>query len=121
MALRLTTLTYILREENEHKLILLAMKKRGFGKGKWNGADITTSPPPHAMEPANLPSMPGPGGKVEAGESIREAAARECLEESGLALQPEHLKWRGVIEFIYHGNPDWNNRCFQLSTSKHLL
>lgn len=65
------------------------MKKRGFGKGKWNG----------------------PGGKVEGGESIREAAVRECLEESGLELQPSDLQWKGVVEFIYHGNPAWNNRC----------
>jgi hypothetical protein len=21
------------------------------------------------------------------------------------------MQWRGVVEFIYHGNPDWNNRC----------
>lgn len=31
--LRLTTLCYVRREGE----ILLAMKKRGFGKGKWNG------------------------------------------------------------------------------------
>jgi hypothetical protein len=31
--LRLTTLCYVRREGE----ILLAMKKRGFGQGKWNG------------------------------------------------------------------------------------
>lgn len=45
-----------LRRENE---ILLAMKKRGFGKGRWNGA----------------------GGKVAEGESIEAAMIRECQEE----------------------------------------
>jgi hypothetical protein len=35
MLLRRTTLCYVLRHEDE---ILLAMKKRGFGQGKWNGS-----------------------------------------------------------------------------------
>ena len=43
-----------LRREGE---VLLGMKKRGFGEGKWNGF----------------------GGKVEAGETIVEAAAREVI------------------------------------------
>lgn len=45
-----------LRRDDE---ILLAMKKRGFGEGRWNGV----------------------GGKVEAGESIEEAMIRETQEE----------------------------------------
>ena len=49
------TLLFLLKEDE----ILLAMKKRGFGKGKWNGI----------------------GGKVEDGESIEEALIRECQEE----------------------------------------
>ena len=42
--------------------ILLAMKKRGFGEGRWNGV----------------------GGKVEAGESIEQAMVRETEEEIGV-------------------------------------
>ena len=42
--------------------ILLAMKKRGFGEGRWNGV----------------------GGKVEAGESIEQAMVRETQEEIGV-------------------------------------
>jgi len=42
--------------------ILLAMKKRGFGEGRWNGV----------------------GGKVEAGESIEAAVIREAQEEIGV-------------------------------------
>lgn len=49
------TLLYLLEDER----ILLAMKKRGFGMGKWNGV----------------------GGKVEANESVEEALERECFEE----------------------------------------
>ena len=43
---------------NENK-ILLGLKKRGFGKGKWNGY----------------------GGKKEDGETIEEAVVREIYEE----------------------------------------
>jgi len=56
---------------------LLGMKKRGFGKGRWNGF----------------------GGKVEAGETIIEGAKREMLEESGLEI--EELVERGIIEFDF--------------------
>jgi len=48
-----------LRRDNE---ILLAMKKRGFGEGRWNGV----------------------GGKVETGESIEQAMIRETEEEIGV-------------------------------------
>jgi 8-oxo-dGTP pyrophosphatase MutT (NUDIX family) len=49
----------------EDGMILLGMKKRGFGEGRWNGF----------------------GGKVEEGETIVEAAIREMKEESGLTVK----------------------------------
>lgn len=42
--------------------ILLAMRKRGFGEGKWNGV----------------------GGKIEKDETIEQALVRECREEIGV-------------------------------------
>jgi 8-oxo-dGTP pyrophosphatase MutT (NUDIX family) len=48
--------------------ILLAMKKRGFGEGKWNG----------------------PGGKIEFGENALHAAIRETKEEVGVTPLIEH-------------------------------
>jgi 8-oxo-dGTP pyrophosphatase MutT (NUDIX family) len=42
--------------------VLLAMKKRGFGEGRWNGV----------------------GGKVESGETIESAMIRETQEEIGV-------------------------------------
>jgi 8-oxo-dGTP pyrophosphatase MutT (NUDIX family) len=45
--------------------VLLGRKKRGFGEGKVNGF----------------------GGKVEAGETVIEAAVREMQEESGLTVE----------------------------------
>jgi 8-oxo-dGTP diphosphatase/2-hydroxy-dATP diphosphatase len=57
--------------------VLLGMKKRGFGEGRWNGF----------------------GGKVEEGETILEAAKRETLEESGLVVKD--IEERGLIDFNF--------------------
>lgn len=78
-----TNLCYLLRPGE----VLLAMKKRGFGAGKWNG----------------------PGGKAMPGESPLEALVREVWEEIGVVVQaPEE---RGTIEFVYAGKPEWTTRC----------
>ena len=58
---KLYTLVFVL---DEARGVLLGMKKRGFGVGLWNGF----------------------GGKVEAGESVVAAAARELSEEAGIAV-----------------------------------
>ena len=60
--------------------ILLGLKKRGLGEGKWNGF----------------------GGKVEPGETIVEGAIRELKEECG--LHATDLKKIGVLEFEFEGN-----------------
>jgi 8-oxo-dGTP diphosphatase/2-hydroxy-dATP diphosphatase len=57
--------------------ILLGMKKRGFGVGRWNGF----------------------GGKVEDDETLEEAAKREILEESGLTVGS--LEKMGVLYFEF--------------------
>jgi len=67
---------------HKHPHVLLGMKKRGFGKGKWNGF----------------------GGKVEAGETIEEAMHREVKEEAGITLG--YLEKMGVIDFEFKGNPE---------------
>lgn len=72
---QLTTLSMI---EKDNK-VLLAMKKRGFGVGWWNGY----------------------GGKISEGETTEEAAARELKEESGIIVKLQ--KERGVIEFYFQG------------------
>jgi 8-oxo-dGTP diphosphatase len=67
--------------------ILLAMKKRGFGMGKWNG----------------------PGGKVETGETPEDACIRETCEETGLEVAA--LEHRGIVEFIFEGKSEWDTEC----------
>lgn len=61
--------------------ILLGMKKRGFGQGRWNGF----------------------GGKVKKGESIADATKRELQEEAGIV--PHDLQKRGVLNFTFVGDP----------------
>lgn len=65
--------------------ILLAMKKRRFGVGKWNGV----------------------GGKVEAGETYEQAAIRECQEEIGVT--PKKIALRGELHFF--DLPDVEHYC----------
>ncbi len=57
--------------------ILLGLKKRGFGMGKWNGF----------------------GGKVEPGETLEEAAKRELYEEAGIVARD--LTKVGRAEFFF--------------------
>lgn len=66
--------------------VLLAMKKRGFGMGKWNGV----------------------GGKVQEGETIETAAVRETGEEVGVVIEPANMKNSGNIEFYFKDKPEWN-------------
>ncbi|KAM8845866.1 oxidized purine nucleoside triphosphate hydrolase [Spinachia spinachia] len=58
--------------------VLLGMKKRGFGAGKWNGF----------------------GGKVQPGETIEEGARRELLEESGLTVDSLEKVGNLTFEFV---------------------
>ena len=57
--------------------VLLGMKKRGFGMGKYNGF----------------------GGKLEPGETMPECASRELHEESGCKVPVECLQARGRMHF----------------------
>lgn len=74
---KILTLCLILKDDQ----ILLGMKKRGFGQGRWNGF----------------------GGKVDEGEMIEEAAIREVKEECGLIAK--NMRNVGQIDFKFHNNP----------------
>ncbi len=75
---KILTLCIILRDPH----ILLGMKKRGFGAGRWNGF----------------------GGHVEKDEEIRDAAVREVHEEAGIEVVD--MEKHGVIEFSWESRPD---------------
>jgi ADP-ribose pyrophosphatase YjhB (NUDIX family) len=54
-----------------------------------------------------------PGGHVEDGESLAQAASRELLEEAGVQVAPEALRRIGVV----HRRSDGNRIDFFLSAS----
>lgn len=67
---------------HQHPNVLLGMKKRGFGAGRWNGF----------------------GGKVAATEAIEDAARRELQEEAG--IRAGLLERVGILDFEFKGNPE---------------
>lgn len=75
----------LLRRDDE---ILLAMKKRGFGSGRWNGV----------------------GGKLEPNETIEQAAVRECQEEIGVT--PRNLEHVAVHDFLFPSGEDMQVHTF---------
>ncbi|XP_030880345.1 7,8-dihydro-8-oxoguanine triphosphatase isoform X2 [Leptonychotes weddellii] len=77
-ATRLYTLVLVLQPQR----VLLGMKKRGFGAGRWNGFR----------------------GKVQDGETIEDGAKRELQEESGLTVDALHKVGHIVFEFM--GEPE---------------
>ncbi|KAL4190620.1 hypothetical protein AMTRI_Chr07g25650 [Amborella trichopoda] len=71
--------------------VLLGLKKRGFGEGYFNGF----------------------GGKLEEGESIDEAAARELEEEA--CISPVGMKKHGVLMFFFDDRPcPWEVHVFNV-------
>ena len=73
------TLVFCLRtnKETNKEEVMLGMKKRGFGEGKYNGF----------------------GGKLEPGETVEQAAVRELEEESGVITNVNSLNKKGYLVF----------------------
>jgi 8-oxo-dGTP pyrophosphatase MutT (NUDIX family) len=79
--MRDSTLVFLVkRNRKEIQEVCLAMKKRGFGAGRWNGV----------------------GGKVNEGESIEEGAVREAAEE--ISVKIKDLKKIACISFVFPHN-----------------
>lgn len=83
------TLVVIQHEEK----VLLGMKKRGFGEGRWNGF----------------------GGKVQPDESLEDAAKREVFEEAGIHIAD--LNERGILTFTF----DYNDDVFEVHIFRSTL
>lgn len=76
-----SVVTYLMKDN----MVCLGLKKFGYSKGKWNGF----------------------GGKIEDGETPKEAAVREVLEESEVKIKEEDLTQ--VAHFFYHEpQGDWD-------------
>lgn len=91
--LRQATITLLLRGDR----VLLAMKKRGFGQGKWNGV----------------------GGKPNPGEEITAAAIRESQEEIGVT--PVEFNNVAVLNFYFPSVPsekNWNQQVLVFTATR---
>jgi ADP-ribose pyrophosphatase YjhB (NUDIX family) len=88
--IRKVTLCFLIKENK----ILLAMKKRGFGKNKWNGY----------------------GGKNQENEKIRKTAKRETLEE--IKVKITKMEKMAVLIFKFINKPEWNQKCFVYKASE---
>ena len=67
---------------HQNSKVLLGMKKRGFGMGRWNGF----------------------GGKVSMNETIEEAAKREIREEAGIEV--DEIEKVGLLDFEFKDNTE---------------
>ena len=84
---RIETTLALLKQKDE---ILLALKKRGFGKGKYNGV----------------------GGKIEENETPGEAMIRETQEE--ISVTPTQYEKVGIVEFNEFYKGEKENVVFHL-------
>lgn len=80
-----TTLCFLFRSGSRSE-VLLGLKKARFGAGNYTGF----------------------GGKVEAGETILNAAVREVREETGVEIRPEDLRQVGTLTFHFPAKPNWS-------------
>jgi len=76
------TLLFLVKEDR----VLLAMKKRGFGSGKWNGI----------------------GGKVQKDETVERAMIREAEEEVGITPHKYEKMAEIVFDEIVFGKKEAN-------------
>ena len=79
---------YPLRHTSVGTEVLLGRKNTGLGVGRWVG----------------------PGGKVEAGESLREAAIRELHEEVGLLAGADDLQPIARLHYPFPTRPHLSQR-----------
>lgn len=80
-----TTLCLLVRGHPPQE-VLLGLKLRGFGAGKYTGF----------------------GGKIKAGETAAVAAIREMAEETGVLIHQDDLQPMGQLTFLFPFRPAWS-------------
>ena len=79
---------YLIRRGPHGLEVLLGDKRTGLGQGK----------------------VVGIGGKLDPGESARDAAVREVFEEIGVRVEASDLHESGVIDYHFPTRPQWSQR-----------
>lgn len=79
------TICFLIKKGKRPQQICLAMKKRGWGAGFWNGV----------------------GGKIKGAEELETAVRREAEEEINVKIQ--HLEQVAEIDFI---DPNITGKCY---------
>ena len=80
--MRQATLLFLIKDNQ----ILLAMKKRGFGQGRFNGV----------------------GGKPIPDENILDTAIRETQEE--IKITPKNIFQVATLNFYFQNKPEWDQQ-----------
>ena len=94
-AVREVTLVFLVKKTaGKITELCLAMKKRGFGVGRWNGV----------------------GGKLELGETVEAAARRETWEEIG--VRPQSLTPMAELYFYFPHQPGWHQKVHVFMTEE---
>ncbi len=90
----LRTLCFLIKKGSDEKAtdVCLGMKKVRFGQGLWAGI----------------------GGKIESGETIEEAVAREVEEEIGVEV--ENIQKVAETDFRFPHKPDWSQYVYVYMT-----
>lgn len=81
---------YLTRRRAGAREVLLGRKRTGLGVGK----------------------VVAPGGKLELGETPRQAAVREVLEEVGIAIVADELSLIGELQYSFPFKPAWTQKSW---------
>lgn len=94
--MRNTTLLFLIKKSGDTITdICLAMKKRGFGAGRYNGV----------------------GGKLDEGETIEQAVIREANEEIGVTVSETNLVKVAELGFTFPHRPDFDQLVHVYTTT----